>query len=49
MTVWRDPDSLRAFAGDNWENAVIPEEERPVIAESSIEHYEVLERGDPET
>jgi heme-degrading monooxygenase HmoA len=46
VTVWEDLDSLRAFAGDDWEKAVVPEEERPIIAESRIQHYEVFDRGD---
>ncbi len=44
-TLWEDLDSLKAFAGENWNRAVIPPEEVPLIAESFIHHYQVLRSG----
>ncbi|MGH7165229.1 MAG: antibiotic biosynthesis monooxygenase family protein, partial [Nitrospiraceae bacterium] len=35
-TLWKDLDSLKAFAGENWNRSVIPPEEVPLIAESFI-------------
>ena len=40
ITVWRDLDSVKAFAGDDWEQAVIPEDERPILEQTFIAHYE---------
>ena len=44
-TLWQDLDSVKAFAGDNWNRAVVPPEEVPVIAESYIHHYEIFTNG----
>ena len=44
-TVWQDLDAVKAFAGDNWNRSVIPPEEVPLIAESYIHHYEVIQQG----
>lgn len=44
-TMWRDLDSVKAFAGENWNRSVIPPEEVPLIAKSSIHHYEVFGKG----
>jgi heme-degrading monooxygenase HmoA len=44
-TLWQDLDSVKAFAGDNWNRAVIPPDEIPVIAESFIHHYEIFSNG----
>jgi quinol monooxygenase YgiN len=41
VTVWRDMEALRAFAGDDWRASVIPEEERPLLAASDVAHYTV--------
>lgn len=43
VTVWRDLASLKAFAGDAWESAVIPEGERPLLRETFVHHYEVID------
>lgn len=43
VTVWRDLASVKAFVGDDWEPAVIPDEERPILQESFVHHYEVIE------
>ncbi len=47
VTVWRDLASLKAFAGDNWEAAVIPEDERPVLRQTFVHHYEVIDSLGP--
>ena len=44
-TLWQDLESVKAFAGENWNRSVIPPEELPLIAESFIHHYEVFCRG----
>lgn len=44
-TLWVDLDAVKAFAGENWNRAVIPPEEVALIAESHIHHYEVTHRG----
>jgi quinol monooxygenase YgiN len=44
-TQWEDLDSLKAFAGENWNRAIIPPEEMPLIAESFIHHYRILRSG----
>ena len=41
-TLWEDLDALKAFAGDDWNRAVIPPDEVPLIVESFIHHYEIL-------
>ena len=41
VTVWEDVESIRAFAGERWQEAVIdPDEEH--LKETWIGHYEVL-------
>jgi heme-degrading monooxygenase HmoA len=43
LSLWESEDAIRAFAGDDIEAAVLyPEDERYLIGESSIRHYEVV-------
>jgi heme-degrading monooxygenase HmoA len=42
VTVWEDVESIRAFAGERWQEAVIPPEEKHLLKETRIEHYDVL-------
>jgi heme-degrading monooxygenase HmoA len=42
VTVWADVESIRAFAGERWQEAVITPDEEYLLASTSIEHYEVL-------
>jgi heme-degrading monooxygenase HmoA len=42
VTVWRDEASLIAFAGADWTQAVIPAEERPLLEQTWVHHYEVI-------
>jgi heme-degrading monooxygenase HmoA len=43
VTVWESLEALRAFAGDDWNVSVIPEPERPLLVESFVHHYQVIE------
>jgi len=43
VTVWKDMEALRAFAGDDWKASVIPESERPLLEVSLVHHYEVID------
>lgn len=40
ITVWRDLDAVRAFAGDDWQAAKLLPEERPLLRETAVHHYE---------
>jgi heme-degrading monooxygenase HmoA len=42
VTVWEDAESIQAFAGSRWKQAVITPEEAHLLEDTSIEHYEVL-------
>jgi len=39
---WKDLDSVKEFAGADWQSAVILEEERHLIREVSVHHYEYV-------
>jgi heme-degrading monooxygenase HmoA len=43
VTVWEDVESIREFAGDHWQEAVIAPEEAHLLNDTWIGHYEVLE------
>lgn len=43
VTVWKDLDSLRRFAGENWQEAVIDPSEVELLRETFISHYEVID------
>ena len=45
VTVWEDVESIRAFAGERWQEAVIAPEEEHLLKDTWIGHYEVLETG----
>jgi hypothetical protein len=42
VTVWEDVESIQAFAGERWQEAVLAPEEKHLLRDTSIEHYEVL-------
>jgi len=42
VTVWKDVDSIRAFAGDRWQEAVITPDEQHLLKDTWIGHYDVL-------
>ena len=39
ITQWRDQDALEAFAGTEWENPVVTEDEAPLVESMSADHY----------
>jgi heme-degrading monooxygenase HmoA len=42
VTVWEDVESVGAFAGERWQEAVITPEEEQLLRDAWIAHYEVL-------
>jgi heme-degrading monooxygenase HmoA len=45
VTVWEDEESIRTFAGDRWQEAVIAPEEEELLKATWMGHYEVLHTG----
>jgi heme-degrading monooxygenase HmoA len=43
VTVWEDVDSVRAFAGERWQEAVITPDEEHLLTDTWIGHYDVLD------
>jgi heme-degrading monooxygenase HmoA len=43
VTIWEDVESIRAFAGERWQEAVITPEEEHLLKDTWIGHYEVIE------
>ena len=41
VSVWEDVESIRAFAGERWQEAVIAPEEEHLQKDTGIGHYEV--------
>ena len=39
VTVWRDIDSLKSFAGHEWERPDVTPDEAPLVESMSAEHY----------
>jgi quinol monooxygenase YgiN len=39
ITLWRDQEALEAFAGSNWENPVVTEDEAPLVEAMFADHY----------
>ena len=42
VTVWEDVDSIRAFAGERWQEAVIAPDEEHLLKDTWIGHYDAL-------
>jgi heme-degrading monooxygenase HmoA len=42
VTVWEDVESIRAFAGERWQEAVITPDEERLLKDTWNGHYEVL-------
>ncbi len=42
VTLWEDLGALKAFAGENWNRPIIPEEELPLLEQTFVHHYEVF-------
>ena len=45
VTVWEDVASIRDFAGESWQEAVIAPGEEELLRETWIGHYDVLPTG----
>ena len=45
ITVWEDVESIRAFAGERWQEAVITTDEEHLLKDTWIGHYEVVQTG----
>lgn len=43
IMVWRDMDAVRAFAGEEWDRAVILPEEAHLLKETHVHHYVLAE------
>jgi heme-degrading monooxygenase HmoA len=43
ITVWEDVESIRAFAGERWQEAVITPDDEHLLKDTWIAHYEVLQ------
>ena len=39
VTLWRDLDSLEAFAGSDWNDPVVTEDEAPLVEAMFADHY----------
>src|SRR6266508_2565287 len=46
LSMWDSVEAIKAFAGDDIEAAVLyPEDERYLVGESSVTHYEVVDQA----
>ncbi len=43
ITLWEDESSLEEFAGDNWNQAIIPIQMQEYPRAFSVAHYENIE------
>ena len=43
VTIWDDVESIRAFAGERWQEAVITPDEAHLLKDTWIGHYEAFE------
>ena len=43
VMIWRDMDAVRAFAGDDWDRAVVLPEEAHLLKETHVHHYILAE------
>jgi len=39
ITLWRDEDALRAFAGERWRTPVVTPDEEPLVEAMFADHY----------
>lgn len=44
ITIWKDLDDLKAFAGKQWEESVILPDEIPLLKQTYIHHFEVFHK-----
>ncbi|MEM7462490.1 MAG: antibiotic biosynthesis monooxygenase [Pseudomonadota bacterium] len=45
VMIWKDLDSLKAFVGEDYENAHILPEEAELVQARTIKHYDLVETG----
>jgi quinol monooxygenase YgiN len=45
VTLWRDVEALQAFAGNDWDNPVVTEDEAPLVEAMYAEHYLRFDKG----
>jgi len=45
VTHWTSVDALRAFAGPDWQKAVIEPQEEHMLVQVFCDHYETIETG----
>ena len=45
VTLWRDVEALKKFAGEQWETPVVTEDEAPIVVEMFARHYAGFGRG----
>jgi heme-degrading monooxygenase HmoA len=48
ITVWDDVESIRGFAGERWQEAVIAPDEEHLLKDTWIQHYETLQESGSE-
>ena len=48
VTVWEDVESIQAFAGECWQEAVIAPDEQHLLKETWIQHYDALQESGSE-
>ena len=46
VTLWDSIADLKAFVGEDWHQAVIPEEELSLLRETTVHHYDVFSSSD---
>lgn len=39
VSMWRDLDSLKAFAGANWDDPLVTRDEAPLVESMTAEHF----------
>lgn len=39
VTLWRDLEALKKFAGRDWDDPIVTEDEAPLVEEMFAEHY----------
>ncbi len=44
VSVWRDLSDLKAFAGNDWDKAVMLPSELPLLEETFIHHFEIFNK-----
>lgn len=49
ITLWRDLESVRKFAGTRWDRPVVTEDEKPLVEAMYADHYKRLAEIDPES